>query len=35
MLIGVVYGAYLMHKPTHWIAVGAIVLFRRRDSLGS
>jgi hypothetical protein len=26
MLIGVVYGAYLMHIPTHWIAVGAIVL---------
>jgi hypothetical protein len=22
----VVYGAYLMHIPTHWIAVGAIVL---------
>jgi hypothetical protein len=26
MLIGVVYGACLMHMPTHWIAVGAIVL---------
>ncbi|MGD0761201.1 MAG: hypothetical protein ABR921_20060 [Candidatus Sulfotelmatobacter sp.] len=26
MLVGVVYGAYLMHIPTHWIAVGAIVL---------
>ena len=26
MLIGVIYGAYLMHMPTHWIVVGAIVL---------
>jgi putative Mn2+ efflux pump MntP len=26
MLIGVIYGAYLMHMPTHWIAVGAIIL---------
>lgn len=26
MLIGLVYGAYLMHMPGHWIAVGAIVL---------
>ena len=26
MLIGVSYGAYLMHIPTHWIAAGAIVL---------
>jgi hypothetical protein len=23
---GLVYGAYLMHVPAHWIAVGAIVL---------
>jgi hypothetical protein len=26
MLIGLVYGAHLMHIPAHWIAVGAIVL---------
>jgi hypothetical protein len=26
MLGGLVYGAHLMHMPTHWIAVGAIVL---------
>jgi hypothetical protein len=23
---GLIYGAYLVHMPTHWIAVGAIVL---------
>ena len=23
---GLIYGAFLMHIPTHWIAVGAIVL---------
>jgi hypothetical protein len=23
---GLIYGAYLLHVPTHWIAVGAIVL---------
>jgi len=23
---GLVYGAHLMHMPTHWIVVGAIVL---------
>lgn len=23
---GLVYGAYLVHLPTHWIVVGAIVL---------
>jgi uncharacterized membrane protein len=23
---GLMYGAYLLHVPTHWIAVGAIVL---------
>ncbi len=23
---GVIYGAHLMHVPTHWIVVGAIVL---------
>jgi hypothetical protein len=26
MLVGVIYSAYLMHTPTHWIAVGALVL---------
>jgi hypothetical protein len=26
MVVGVSYGAYLMHIPTHWIAAGAIVL---------
>jgi hypothetical protein len=26
MLGGLVYGAHLMHVPTHWIVVGAIVL---------
>jgi uncharacterized membrane protein len=23
---GLIYGAYLLHMPAHWIAVGAIVL---------
>jgi hypothetical protein len=23
---GLIYGAYLLHVPTHWIAVGAVVL---------
>jgi uncharacterized membrane protein len=26
MIGGLIYGAHLMHMPTHWIAVGAIVL---------
>jgi hypothetical protein len=26
MLAGLVYGAHLVHMPTHWIVVGAIVL---------
>jgi len=26
LIIGLVYGAYLMHIPAHWIVVGAIVL---------
>jgi hypothetical protein len=26
MLGGLIYGAHLMHMPTHWIAVCAIVL---------
>jgi hypothetical protein len=25
-LSGLVYGAHLMHVPTHWIIVGAVVL---------
>jgi hypothetical protein len=23
---GLIYGAHLMHMPTHWIVVGAVVL---------
>ena len=23
---GLIYGAHLMHVPTHWIVVGAVVL---------
>jgi hypothetical protein len=23
---GLIYGAYLVHMPAHWIAVGAVVL---------
>jgi hypothetical protein len=23
---GLIYGAYLVHLPTHWIVVGAVVL---------
>lgn len=26
MIGGLIYGAHLMHMPTHWIAVAAIVL---------
>jgi uncharacterized membrane protein len=26
MIIGLIYAAHLMHMPTHWIAVVAIVL---------
>jgi uncharacterized membrane protein len=26
VIAGLIYGAYLMHMPTRWIAVGAIVL---------
>ncbi len=26
VIAGLVYGAFLMHMPGHWIAVGAIVL---------
>ena len=25
-IAGLIYGAYLMHMPAHWIAVGAIVM---------
>ena len=26
LIAGLIYGAHLMHMPTRWIAVGAIVL---------
>jgi len=26
MIVGLIYGAHLMHMPTHWIIVGGIVL---------
>jgi hypothetical protein len=26
LIAGLGYGAYLVHMPTHWIVVGAIVL---------
>ena len=26
MIGGLIYAAYLMHVPTHWIAVGAVIL---------
>jgi hypothetical protein len=26
LIMGLVYGAFLLHLPTHWIVVGAIVL---------
>ena len=26
VIAGLIYGAYLMHMPTHWIAVGAIIM---------
>jgi hypothetical protein len=31
---GLIYAAYLMHMPTHWIVVGAIITLRRWDSVG-
>jgi len=45
MIGGLIYGAYLLHMPAHWIAVGAIVLLgvgilsgvkatRQKDSVG-
>ena len=27
VISGLIYAAYLMHIPAHWIAAGAIVLF--------
>ena len=27
VILGLMYGATLMHVPTHWIVAGAIVLF--------
>jgi hypothetical protein len=32
---GLTYAAYLVHAPTHWIIVGAIVLLGIGDSNGS
>ena len=26
VIVGLIYGAHLMHVPTHWIVVGAVVL---------
>ncbi len=26
VIIGLIYGAHLVHMPAHWIAVGAVVL---------
>ena len=26
VIIGLIYGAHLVHVPAHWIAVGAVVL---------
>jgi hypothetical protein len=26
VIAGLIYGAYLMHMPAHWIVVGALVL---------
>jgi hypothetical protein len=26
VIVGLIYGAHLVHMPGHWIAVGAIVL---------
>jgi hypothetical protein len=45
LTIGLIYGAFLLHLPAHWIVVGAIVLLgvgilsgvkatRQRDSAG-
>jgi len=34
VIAGLIYGAHLMHVPTHWIVVGAIVLLGLRYSDG-
>ena len=45
MIGGLIYAAYLIHVPAHWIAVGAVILLgvgilsgvkatRQRDSVG-
>ena len=26
LIAGLIYGAYLVHRPAHWIVVGAVVL---------
>jgi len=26
VIVGLIYGAHLMHVPTHWIVVGSVVL---------
>jgi hypothetical protein len=26
VLAGLIYGAHMMHVPTHWIVVGAVVI---------
>jgi uncharacterized membrane protein len=26
LIVGLIYGAFLMHVPAHWIVVGAFVL---------
>jgi len=26
VIIGLIYGAHLVHMPTHWIVMGAVVL---------
>jgi hypothetical protein len=26
LIVGLIYGAFLLHLPAHWIVVGAIVL---------
>ena len=26
VIAGLIYGAHLMHMPTHWIVVGAVIL---------
>ena len=26
VMAGLIYGAYLIHVPTHWIVVGAVVV---------